>query len=211
MMSSMRGVVVLALVSGLFGCAAADDGDSDEMMWALRSGVFPSPPNYPGNGDLSIYAGHTTASEDCLIYDILGPDVHDGAASDGAPVLVTIVGDAIQTPEGATLCTVEGDALVDRVRTGGPEGPVLFTSFGRWVFEGEVDVSGGSLHEIVAALGEQLVFSFYGPHIYDGSILSGEVVATATKPLTHASTNRKLLVAAMLAGECGGLGIPEEP
>ena len=33
---------------------------------------------------------------------------------------------------------------------------------------------------------------------------------TSTNPLTHASTKRKLVIAAMLTGECGGLGLEED-
>ena len=197
------GIVTVALS---FSCVA-NDVDSDDMASVYRNGGLPMPPNYPGNFDISIYEGDTTASADCLIYDIVGPNVHDSAS--GA-LLVTVVGNQIQDPDGTTLCTVEGDALVDRVRVGGADGEVLFTTFGRWVFEGEIDIQGDNLRQIAAELGEQLLFTFQGPHIYAGFHPGGEIVATSTLPLTHASTNRKLLVTAMLTGECGGLGIPED-
>lgn len=199
------GVVTAALSSS---CAGGEDGDDQDMAHVYRNGgVFPLPPNYPGNFDISIYAGQTTTSADCLIYDIVGPNVHDGASGE---VLVTVVGDAIQAPDGTTLCTVEGDSLIDRVRVGGPEGEVLFTTFGRWVFEGELDFEGDDLAQIAQELADQLLFTFQGPHIIDGAHPWGETLATSTLPLTHASTTRKLVVTAMLTGECGGLGIPEE-
>jgi hypothetical protein len=199
------GVVAAALSSS---CVARDEGDSQEMALLFRSGGgFPMPPNYPGNFDISIYAGHTTTSADCLIYDIVGPNVHDGSTGE---LLVSVVGTTIQAPDGATLCTVEGNALVDRVLVGGPEGEVLFTTFGRWVFEGEIDFVGDDLKQIAEELADQLVFTFQGPHIYAGPQMWGDIAATSTLPLTHANNTRKLVVTAMLTGECGGLGIPEE-
>jgi hypothetical protein len=192
------------------GCAAGEDAPTDEMVETYRSGGVPSPPSYPGNGDLSIYAGSDTSSADCLIYDFLGPNVHDGAAGSDN-ILVTIVGNAIQAPDGTVLCTREGNALIDTVHVGGPEGPVLFTSFGRWVFDGTLDFEGDSLLQIAQELDEQLLYTFQGAHILDGAFIWDGILATSTKPLTHANTQRKLVIAAMISGECGGLGIPEEP
>jgi hypothetical protein len=200
----------LAVVAGLAsGCVARDLGAGEEMAEAFRSGGLPTPPNYPGNGDIALYAGVGTTSADCLIYDFVGPNVHDGAAPVG-PVIATVVDNSIQVPGGATVCTREGNALVDRVRVGGPDGEVLFTAFGRWVFEGELDFEGDNLGQIAQELVDQLLFTFQGPHIYDGLHIHGDIVVTSTKPLTHASTKRKLVIAAMLTGECGGLGLEED-
>jgi hypothetical protein len=196
------GVVVAALS---FSCVASDDGESREMATLYRSGGgFPLPPNYPGNFDIEIYEGASTTSGDCLIYDFVGPNVHDGQSGD---LVVVVDGDTIEAPDGTTLCTVEGDMLIERVRSGGADGPVLFTTFGRWVFEGDVDVQGDNIGQIAEELADQLLFTFQGPRIESW----GETVATSTKPLTHASTTRKLVIAAMLTGECGGLGLPEAP
>jgi hypothetical protein len=205
MMRSMGLGVVAAALS--FSCVASDDSESREMAMVYRGGGnFPMPPNYPGNFDIEIYEGSSTSSSDCLIYDFVGPNVHDGATGD---LVVVVVNDTIQAPDGTTLCTVEGDMLVDRVRTGGADGPVLFTTFGRWVFEGDIDFEGDSIHQVAEELADQLLFTFQGPHIYEGAHPGGELVATSTKPLTHANTTRKLVVTAMLTGECGGNGIPE--
>lgn len=202
------GVAVAASLS--IGCVARDMGAGEEMAETYRSGGgLPTPPNYPGNGDITLYAGVGTTSADCLIYDFVGPNVHDGAAP-GGPILATVVDGTIQAPGGATLCTIEGNTLVDRVIVGGPGGEVLFTAFGRWVFEGELDFEGDSLAQIAGELVDQLAFTFQGPHIYDGLHVQGDIVVTSTKPLTHASMQRKLVVAAMLTGECGGLGISED-
>lgn len=193
----------------LSGCAAEADAPTDEMVASWRSGGSPSPPNYAGNGNLSIYAGSSTSSADCLIYDFVGPNVHDGAAGSDN-ILVTIVGNSIQEPDGTVLCTREGNELVDTVRVGGPQGPVLFTSFGRWVFAGELDFEGDNLFQIAQELSDQLLFTFQGAHILDGAFIWDGIIATATTPVTHANTQRKLVITAMLTGECGGLGVPEE-
>lgn len=212
-MTTMRsgGMCVGFLAAALStGCVARDMDAGEEMADAFRSGGFPTPPNYPGNGDITLYAGVGTTSADCLIYDFVGPNVHDGAAP-GGPVIATVVGSEIQVPGGGeVLCSVEGDTLVDRVIVGGAGGEVLFTSFGRWVFEGELDFEGDNLAQIAQELVDQLAFTFQGPHIYDGLHFHGDIAVTSTKPLTHATMQRKLVIAAMLTGECGGLGIPED-
>jgi hypothetical protein len=197
-----------ALVATGCSSGSGSDSEAEEMAATYRTGGgFPSPPDYPGNLDIEIYAGANTTSADCLIYDFVGPNVHDGQTGD---LLVTVVGDAINDADGMTLCTRDGDELIERVHVGGTDGPVLFTSFGRWVFAGELDFEGDDFWQIVEELSDQLVFTFQGPHIYDGFVFSSEKVATATAPLTHANTTRKLVVAAMLSAECGGLGIVEE-
>jgi hypothetical protein len=199
------------LVAGLVCACATSSSDDDpnraELEETLRTGLFPFPPNYPGNGDLALYEGTTTASGDCLIYDILGTQVHAGAGVN-APTIMTIVGDSIVDPAtGLAVCTRDGNALIERVHVGAnTSGEVLFTVVGRWVFEGELELDGNIL-QVLAQLDDQLLYTFEGPHIYEHSPWDGEILATATKPLTNASKTRKLVLTSLVAGECGGLGL----
>ncbi|MBK6916757.1 MAG: hypothetical protein IPH07_05100 [Deltaproteobacteria bacterium] len=200
----MRTVCVLALVCA---CATSDRGpEADELEATLRAGFFPSPANYPGNGDIAVYEGASTASEECLIYTTVGTEVHQGPAT--GPVIAQVVGNTILDANGVTLCTRDGNELVERVRIGAQEtDEVLFTVIGRWVFEGDVVFANKTIVQILADLDAQLLYTFNGPHIYDHSPWDGPVLATATSPLTNASKTRKLVLSSMIAAECGGLGL----
>ena len=194
---------------GLVGACGATEGNPDraEMEQTLRSGVFPEPANYPGNGDLAIYEGSSTASEPCRIYDIAGTQVHASQQS-GTPAIMDIVGNSIVDPTtGEAICTREGNELFERVRAGGDgNGAVLFTVFGRWVFDGEIDLS-GNLLTVLQRLDDQLLYTYQGPHIYEHSPWDGDILATSTAPLQNANKTRKLVIASLIAGECGGLGL----
>ncbi len=193
-------------------CATSDEGNPDraEMEATLRAGIFPEPANYPGNGDLTIYEGQNTASEPCRIYDILGTQVNASQVNGGQGIM-NIVGNSIVDPTtGLAICTREGNELFERVRDGSSgSGEVLFTVVGRWVFEGELNLNGNIL-QILNQLDEQLLYTFQGPHIYEHSPWDGEILATATKPLTNANKTRKLVITSLIAGECGGLGLYTE-
>jgi hypothetical protein len=198
-----------AIAVGFVCACATSDGnpDRDEMEATLRSGMFPEPANYPGNGDLTIYEGVGTASEPCRIYDILGTQVNASQVNDGAGIM-NIVGDSIVDPAtGLAVCTREGNELFERVRDGGDgDGPVLFTVVGRWVFEGELNLQ-GNIMQVLQQLDDQLIYTFQGPHIWEHSPSDGEILATATQPLTNANKTRKLVISSLIAGECGGLGL----
>jgi hypothetical protein len=203
----MRTTLAMALVCAC-ACAASERGpESEEIEATLRAGGFPSPANYPGNGDIAIYEGNSTASEECLIYTTVGTEVHQGSAQ--GPVIANVVGNTIVDPTtGTTLCTRDGNELVERVRIGAMQtDAVLFTVIGRWVFDGDIVLTGKTLPQILAELDEKLLYTFDGTHIYDHSPWDGEVLATATAPLSNASKTRKLVLSAMIAAECGGLGL----
>ncbi|HWB81796.1 MAG TPA: hypothetical protein VG755_42835 [Nannocystaceae bacterium] len=199
------------LAVGLVGGCATSEGNPDraEMEATLRAGLFPEPANYPGNGDLAIYEGTNTASEPCRIYDIAGTQVH-ATQQPGAPAVMDIVGNSIVDPTtGQAICTRQGNQLYEQVIVGGAGGDVLFTVIGRWVFEGELNLNGNIL-QILAQLDDQLIYTFQGPHIYEHSPWDGDILATATQPLTNANKTRKLVIASLIAGECGGLGLYTE-
>jgi hypothetical protein len=203
---------VMALAVFLVGCGAAEDNpELAEMEAVYRSGSPAYPAVYPGNGDIGIYEGPSAASEDCLIYTTVGTDVHAGNAS--GPVIMRIVGNDIVDPaSGAVMCSRDGNELIERVRSGGPEGPVLFTVMGRWIFEGDINTHGKSWLEVVQYFNEKLLYTFQGAHVYEHAPYDGEILVTATKPIAQSNQMRKLVISSLIAAECGGLGLyGEEP
>lgn len=201
----MRYVMALAVV--LVGCGAAEDNpELAEMEAVYRNGASPYPANYPGNGNIGIYEGPSAASEDCLIYTTIGTDVHAGNAS--GPVIMSIVGNDIVDPvSGAVMCSRDGNELVERVRSGGPGGPVLFTVMGRWIFDGDISTQGKSWLEVVQYFDDKLLYTFQGAHVYEHAPYDGEILVTATKPIARSNQMRKLVISSLIAAECGGLGL----
>ena len=205
----MRYVMVLAVSIGC-GCGASESNpDLAEMEEVWRSGGGASIPGYLGDGDIAVYEGASTASEDCLIYTTIGTQVNAGRAPVG-PTIMTVTETTINDPSGAVLCTRESGYGADRIRLGGPSGPVLFTAVGRWIFDGEIMFQGKTWPEIVTQFDSQLLYTFKLANIYEHSPYDGEILATATTPIAQASPMRKLVLAALIAGECGGLGLYAE-
>jgi hypothetical protein len=204
----MRYVMALALVLGACGETEVNP-ELAEMEEVFRAGAFPSPPNYPGNGNIAIYEGDSATSEDCLIYTTVGTDVHQGSAS--GPAIMRIQGNSILDPAtNQVMCSRDGNELVDRVRAGGPDGPVLFTVMGRWVFDGEINIAGKTWSQLIDYFDDKLLYTFVGPYIFEHAPFDGEILATSTKPIAQASQMRRLVITSLVAGECGGLGLYAE-
>jgi hypothetical protein len=194
-----------ALVA-VVGCSGGETNpELAEMEAVYRSGSSAYPANYPGNGDIGIYEGASATSEDCLIYTTVGTDVHQGSAS--GPVIMNIQGtDIVDPASGTVMCSRDGDALVERVRTG-EDGPVLFTVMGRWIFEGEINTHGKPWLEVVEYFDSQLLYTFQGANVFEHAPYDGEILVTATKPIAQSDQMRKLVISSLIAAECGGLGL----
>lgn len=172
----------LALVPALAlaGCAPEDDPDVD-----FRAG------DYPGDGDLSIYEHPSANTDDDPVWQFHGPGVHSGSAE--GPLIFTIDESTIRDPNDDVLCTIEGDALVQRIRDGDANGPVLYTVIERQVFAGTPGPSDDPLYR------------FQGPHVFEGK--RGPPLVTADTHIHFASSMRKLVIVALIEAECGGPGL----
>jgi hypothetical protein len=139
----------------------------------------------------------------------VGSTAHGGAAPDG-PEIMTFDETTIRSPEGEILCTRDGNALEGvRIRDGETgDGPVLYTVLGRNVYVGELDLTGLSKKEAKHYLADRLVLAFRGNHIFDSFPPSGQPTATATEHIMFASAMRKLVITALIEGECGSPGMP---
>lgn len=200
----MRYVMALAMVMGACDAAEPDPVEA-EFESTLRLGGLPNPANYPGNGDLAVYEGASTASEDCLIYTTVGTQVYAGRAP-AAPVVMNVSGSTIIDQDGTTQCTLSTGVLTSRLREGGPSGPVLFTNIGPWIFSGNIDTN-QSILAVVQQMADQLEYTFHGASIYEHTQFDGAILATATTAISNAEAKRKLVLAAAISAECGGLGL----
>jgi hypothetical protein len=164
---------------------------------------------YSGNGDQRIFEGDNTDSPDCLIWDIDGANAIDVRQ----PSFGTLVlgDDWISDPAGNVLCTAEVDAGGESYLREGTDGEVLLTLWGRFIFEGEVDVpspAGGNKDAVNAVLGTRS-YEFWKDQVFAGKKWEGEVIATSTAHIHNAVPMRKLVIAALVAGECGSFGLGE--
>lgn len=185
-------MMVVALVCA---CGLQDDSDSDDED---RDGG-----PYAGNGDLTLYDGSTTESEDCVIYDLVGTGVQASNAP-GSPLVMTLAGNTITDPDGNALCSLTPHASGAAKLSA--NGQVLFTAVGPYVFEGQVALS-GSWQQIRDANASQLVYAFSGAQILDGQAHGKYAIATADTHIANADSTRKLVLSAAIAGVCGGLGL----
>jgi hypothetical protein len=185
-------MLVVALV-----CACGVQDESDGEIETRQGGP------YAGDGDLTLYDGATTESEDCVVYDLVGTGVQASNAP-GSPLVMTLAGNAITDPDGNALCQItthpSGAAKLNA------NGEVLFTAVGPYVFEGQIALS-GSWQQIRDANADQLVYTFSGAQILDGQVEGKYALATADTHIAAASSTRKLVLSAAIAGVCGGLGL----
>ncbi|MCA9708138.1 MAG: hypothetical protein KDK70_19960, partial [Myxococcales bacterium] len=82
----------------------------------------------------------------------------------------------------------------------GADGSTVLTVWQRFVFSGAVE------HPSVDH--EQLAFSFKDEGIYLGGFWEGDIVAHASAEIDTAGPMRRLVLAALVMGECGGNGLP---
>jgi len=217
----VRGFVATAMLCALAvsGCVA-DDGDfegEEERVSPFSGEFWEWSPNRPGNGDLEVYEGDDTDTPDCLIWDIDSAGVarqHEqtGELIDSFVVAANeIYGADPATGAAAALnCTaVEGDHPSGKVyNLVSAEGEVVLTLWNRYVFLGDVHVPSVADPTHGNLLQNQVAFSFKKDHIYAGPWWQGNVVGTADAKIEFANPMRRLLLGALVTGECGGEGLP---
>lgn len=191
-------MMVVALV-----CACSFEGDSDSDGDVYRDGAA-----YPGDGDLTLYDGPSAESEDCVIYDLVGTGVQ-AAGLPGSPTVMVLAGDTITDADGTALCTITTHPSGAAKLSSG--GETLYTAVGPWVFTGQISLN-MSWAQVRQTYASQLEYTFSGTQIFGGEAAHGYKLATADTHIANASSTRKLVLAAAISAECGGLGLySEEP
>jgi hypothetical protein len=161
--------------------------------------------------DINIQLEQADGGEDdgTILWEILDADVYEGPASNGNLSLY-IENNTIYTADGTPTCSINSPFLNSKVReviaANGSE--VLFTVWHEYVFEGKVDVKVENFGQMKKLFGSQLLFHFQGNEIYLNEARYGFRLLSATGNVQSSSDGRKLLISALITGECGGSGMP---
>ena len=208
----MRRLSLLGAFALTTACAEGQDDLSDSEAQELRTGFLPDgglgeDPNLPGNGDLTIYFAGDANIPGCDIWDFSSNGVHN-AQSPTHDLIFTVDGDDIRAPGGDLLCRRDGNQLFERMRD--PDDQVVFSVMGPFIFEGDLQLN-GSMWQNLVELRSKLLYTFNDQDVYDGLVIEGDMLVSASVDIRWSSRMRKFAIASLIAGECGGPGIPPHP
>lgn len=195
----MRRALSALPILSLLAFAPACDTDEPEMGDAFRS------------TDINMQLEQADGGEDdgTILWEILNGEVYDGPATNGNLSLY-IENNTIYTSEGVPTCNINSPYLNSNLReviaTNGSE--VLFTVWREYVFEGKVDVKIATFGQMKKLFGDQLLFEYYDNEVYLGEARDGWRLISATGNIETSSDGRRLLIAALITGECGATPMP---
>jgi hypothetical protein len=154
-------------------------------------------------------AAHGGGDDGSVIWEVVEAAVYEGPATQGN-LLLYIENNAIFNVDGLQTCAVKAPYLNSSLKeVTGPDGSeILFTVWGNYVFEGQIDVGHVTFAKLKALFGTQLLFEYTSSAIYLGEVVDGHRLMTTNTNITSQSDGRKLLMAALIAGECGSAGLP---
>lgn len=193
-----------SLTLSILGSTSACDLESGDPSAGDPSASFRSL-------DVNIELAQADGGEEdgTILWEIVELEVFEGLAVAGALNLF-IVDDVIHTSDGVPTCVIDAPVLDTTAReviaTNGSE--VLFTVAGPYVFEGAVDVSIRNPAKLRKIFASQLLFEFDGDEVFLGERRDQFRLLHASADVESASDGRKLLIAALITGECGAGGMP---
>ena len=157
--------------------------------------------------NIQMTAASGGSDDGTIIWEILEAEVYSGPASN-ADLLLYIDNNKIYDTEGVETCSVNSPYLNSSIReviiANGNE--VLFTVWGNYVFQGEIDVTKYTFGKMKELFATQLLFEFKTTNIYDGEAKDGLLLMTTNADTEAQSDGRKLLMGALIAGHCGSAG-----
>ncbi len=206
-MSTSRTRIGAALLTlGLLtlpACAESGDdlGESDFRHLPFPGGI---PPELR-EPDTKIYHG-SDASDDCLIWDISDGTTLDPATGE---VIHQITNGVFYDRDGDPVCVMDGNELTEFnvVRSAADPTDVVFTVRGPFVFEGELNLAGKNKWQRLQEMRSKLLFTFFFEHVFDGPVWHDDILVTADTNLIIQIKQRKLQIASLITGECGGPGL----
>jgi len=210
-----RGLILgaLACLPMLVGCVTSEDsfddaefraGEVDQDAW------WAPDPEYPGDQNIEIREGGDDDLPDTILWDLDGGHVNREIDSDSGDfeTRLLVEGTEIRTQNlsattAATCEVVQADDESGEVFQLVDGQGVVFTMRGRYVFAGDIDLPSELQIKHNPALQESLVVSFKGRRIHAGAWWKDAAVAKADEKIAEANPVRRLLLAALVSGECG--------
>jgi hypothetical protein len=196
-----RALLALPLLALTFTVAC----DAEESDSEFRAQPVPQTEELSVDVDVSLFS-EAGDGDGTVIWDIKEAGVHDGDANQGAPLLLTL-GPAgeIYDGMGVHTCTLAAPYLNKQIfQVTGPNNEVLYTIYQNWLLTGEVPPAKLTDGNVKKLLPTRLLFTFVGNQV----VQADKVLVSATTDLTAQSPNRKLLIGALIEGECGSNGLP---
>lgn len=189
--------LTMALVF-LAGTAISDPRNKLDEFWNLR-------PNDPGNGPIELGDdGDDDGLPETIVWCIDGDGTSSAVLDPNDRLVLDTDENRIFDAAGNLQCTAQREGRLFKLREG-VDGPVLFTAtLGRYVFNGDVEkLPIRTTKAWRKLIRRQTAYEFYGPDVYDGWRRFGDVEITANESVSRANPMRKLLISALLSGECG--------
>jgi hypothetical protein len=144
-----------------------------------------------------------------VVWEVVEAQVYEGLAVDGN-LLLYIENNAIYNTEGVQTCKINSPYLNSSIRevilANGSE--TLFTVWGNYVFEGKIEVGKITFAKLKTLFPTQLLFEYTTNEIFLGEVKDNYRLMTTNANITSQSDGRKLLIAALITGDCGSAGLP---
>jgi hypothetical protein len=143
-----------------------------------------------------------------VVWEVVEAAVYEGPAAEGN-LLLYIENNAIYNLEGVQTCQINSPYLNSSMRevvaANGSE--TLFTVWGNYVFQGKIEVGKVTFAKLKTLFPTQLLFEYTPSEIYLGEVVDDHRLMVTNTNITEQSEGRKLLMAALIAGECGSPGL----
>jgi len=191
-------------MAGLSACDSANkptgpSTDDEFELFDIEFRASPAIPGYPGDGDITVTRESAGGGGgDNVLFDLIDDTAYTRTGEPAA----TMAGTTLAAPSGESSCTIQQQGAFTQLLDDG--GTVLYSSIGRWVFDGAPNLAGLTPYQQYLTLVGALHVSFDNEDIVEGFPASGNVLAAANQELNYAVSTRKLFVTAMVDGVCGG-------
>lgn len=198
-----RALLALPLLALTF-TVACDAEESDSEFRAI-------PLNQIEQLDIGLQLFNESGDGDgTVIWDIKEVGVFEGDANEGAPLMLTISDDGqIFDAMGVHTCTLKAPYLDKKLIqvSAADSSEVLYTVYDNYILSGKIEPAKLTNGNIRRVLKSNLLFTFVDNEVYLGVPEGGKRLVSATDDLTLQDPNRKLLIGALIEGECGSNGL----
>lgn len=174
--------------------------DDEQALYDFRKAEAPG---LVTDGDLTLSRQGLDGGGVIIDFDIVGVAAYDRMGGQ----VQQLTDDTISSPDGQVLCTRTTNNGFVQLRDA--DGDVLFSSFGPFVFDGQLDLEGqGGAQQFQTLMG-QLRFSYNFDTVIEGLANSGTEMVQASAPIQFSSGWRKLVIASLVDGYCGSNGLQD--